>query len=218
MIRIFRNIVLPLILISPFFGLAQQYNFAVYQTADGLQHAEVNFVTQDSKGYIWAATHSGVSQFDGIEFTNYSVDEGLPAGEVISLEEDGSGRMWVSVLGKGVYLIADGHVGEFSANADLPSSEVHSMLFDAENGMWLGTFQGACLVSGDSIKQVISRSEGLAADNIHSVYKADDGSTWFGTFGSGATRMKDGEFWSYNTTNGLVHNYVTGFRKMKPAQ
>lgn len=208
--RLIRNIAFILFLLSPVYGSAQLYNFALFQPDDGLLHAEVNFVIQDTRGYIWAATNSGVSRFDGIEFVNYSVEEGLPAGEVISLMEDEQGRIWASVLGKGVHIIADGRVNEFAQNTRLPSAEVHSMLLDPDHGIWLGTFQGACLINGDSIQQTISSTEGLAADNLHTICKSRDGSIWFGTFGSGVTRMKDGEFWSYNTSNGLVHNYVTG--------
>lgn len=197
-------------MLVPFLGHSQQYNFAVYQPEDGLQHAEVNHVIQDSKGFIWAATHAGVSRFDGIEFTSFSVDEGLPAGEVIALAEDGRGRIWVSILGQGVYLLNAGSVEELKGNANLPSSEVHAMMFNEGEGMWLGTFQGACLIQGDTVSTILTSDDGLAADNLHSIFRSSDGAIWFGTFGSGVSRMKNGEFRSFNTTNGLVHNYVTG--------
>jgi ligand-binding sensor domain-containing protein len=38
---------------------------------DGLPETAVNWILQDSRGFIWLATYAGLSKFDGYKFTNY---------------------------------------------------------------------------------------------------------------------------------------------------
>lgn len=43
-----------------------------YTTESGLSSSLINYLLQDSRGYIWCATEHGLSRFDGLRFTNYS--------------------------------------------------------------------------------------------------------------------------------------------------
>lgn len=196
-----------MLLLAPFWSSAQQYNFRNYGPEDGLVHAEVNQVIQDSRGFIWVATSSGVSQFDGQSFKNFSSENGLSSGSVVALAEDSEGRMWVSVLGKGIDIIDDGTIKHL--DLALPSNEVSAMI-QTDEGMWLGTFQGACLVTGDSILKTLTSEDGLSANNVHSIFQDSKGSIWFGTFGGGISKLHSEGFTSYHVGNGLVNNYVTG--------
>lgn len=195
-------------LLVPFWASAQEYNFRNYGPEDGLVHAEVNQVIQDSQGYIWVATASGVSRFDGHTFENYTSENGLTAGSVVEIAEHPEGQIWVSVLGEGIDIIEDGKVSHL--DLELPSNEVSAFLATDE-GMWIGTFGGACFVKGDSIIQTITSANGLAADNVHSIFEDSRGGLWFGTFGGGVSKMREDGFTNYHVGNGLVNNYITGF-------
>lgn len=35
-------------------------------------------MAQDAQGYLWFGTLGGASRFDGLEFTNYALTDGLP--------------------------------------------------------------------------------------------------------------------------------------------
>jgi len=50
---------------------------------------------QDSNGYIWIGTKGGVSRYDGVDFVNYSVNEGLPDGRIVDINEDENGNIWI---------------------------------------------------------------------------------------------------------------------------
>lgn len=196
-----------ILLLASFWSTAQQYNFRNYGPEDGLVHAEVNQVIQDSQGFIWVATSSGVSQFDGHSFENFSSENGLVSGAVVALAEDSEGRIWVSVLGKGIEIIDDGAISHLELS--FPSNEISAML-QTDEGMWVGTFQGACLVNGDSIVKTLTTEDGLSANNVHSIFQDSKGSIWFGTFGGGISKLHSEGFTSYHVGNGLVNNYVTG--------
>ncbi|MBK9192529.1 MAG: hypothetical protein IPM77_14065 [Crocinitomicaceae bacterium] len=41
------------------------YGFDLYSSENGLAGTTVEDIFQDSKGYVWVATRSGISRFDG---------------------------------------------------------------------------------------------------------------------------------------------------------
>jgi hypothetical protein len=50
----------------------------VYTAADGLAGNEINAILQDSRGFLWIGTDSGLSRFDGTRFVSYPNFHGLP--------------------------------------------------------------------------------------------------------------------------------------------
>lgn len=79
--------------------LSQEPVYVNYTVNEGLAGDVVYDIVQDSQGFIWVATESGVSRFDGIEFQNFSQSDGLPPGEVLKLFADRKGRVWFVTLG-----------------------------------------------------------------------------------------------------------------------
>jgi len=59
-------------------GKAEQLPIRTYTTADGLARDRVYKIVSDPHGFLWFCTYDGLSRFDGYEFVNYSVDDGLP--------------------------------------------------------------------------------------------------------------------------------------------
>ena len=57
---------------------AQQFGFTQYTPKEGLAQSQVRAIAQDAEGYLWFGTLGGASRFDGLRFTNYALQEGLP--------------------------------------------------------------------------------------------------------------------------------------------
>ena len=76
-------------------GVGEFYHL---DTSQGLPNAQVNWIMEDARGYMWFATASGLSRFDGFRFRNFfaSADNELtlPDDNVRRLAEDG-GLLWV---------------------------------------------------------------------------------------------------------------------------
>jgi ligand-binding sensor domain-containing protein len=90
--------------------LAQEYSYTHYDVADGLAGSTVYCMAQDKDGFIWAATETGVSRFDGTHFMNFTMSEGLPDIEVLQLFGDAEGRMWMAPFRKSVCYYYKGHI------------------------------------------------------------------------------------------------------------
>ena len=67
-----------------------------YTVADGLPSNKVYQVLQDPDGILWFATESGLSRFDGVEWTNFSAKDGLHGQDVLNMLLDSRGRLWLA--------------------------------------------------------------------------------------------------------------------------
>ena len=74
---------------------SQDYAYKNYTTKDGLAGNHVYHSVQDKEGYLWFATETGVSRFDGKNFVNFTVEQGLPSNEILKMFVDSKGRVWM---------------------------------------------------------------------------------------------------------------------------
>jgi len=93
--QIIRLGLMLLILMRVHSSLAQQYNYIHYSTKDGLASEVVNHIIQDNDGFLWFATETGLSRFDGKTFKNYTEKDGLPSNEVFGFYLDSQNRLWI---------------------------------------------------------------------------------------------------------------------------
>jgi ligand-binding sensor domain-containing protein len=56
---------------------AQNYTYKHYTVQDGLPQTQIMQLEQDSKGNLWIGTKLGISKFDGKEFENFGIKDGL---------------------------------------------------------------------------------------------------------------------------------------------
>src|SRR5271154_1690457 len=79
------------------FGVAQQYSFRHYGSAEGLQNLAVLSLAQDGLGYVWAGTEGGLYRYDGTRFRLMAASEGLPcATEARNLHVASDGMLWAN--------------------------------------------------------------------------------------------------------------------------
>jgi len=81
-------------------GISEK-NFARYTTAEGMSHNTVVDIAQDSAGYIWIATASGLNRYDGGRFIQFHSDR-----DSLSLAaEELSGMVWLNKSQLAIYTI-----------------------------------------------------------------------------------------------------------------
>ncbi len=74
---------------------AERLPIRAYTIDDGLAGDEINTILQDSRGYLWIGTDTGLSRFDGTRFIEYDSRQGLPSPHVTALLETASGGLLV---------------------------------------------------------------------------------------------------------------------------
>lgn len=113
----------------------QYQTFTNYTIDDGFQ-SMINYdVVQDQRGYIWIATDAGISRFNGKDFKNFGLKEGLEQNEVVSMAPDAEGRIWLNSSGRISYLQNDSIIA-----LDLAKSKDLHWNFNAlsdDKNLWL---------------------------------------------------------------------------------
>src|SRR3954471_8831851 len=78
---------------------AERLPIRVYTANDGLAGDEINTILQDSRGFLWIGTDTGLSHFDGSRFVSYAPLQGLPSPHVTALLETPDGGLLVGTTG-----------------------------------------------------------------------------------------------------------------------
>ncbi|MBL7941432.1 MAG: hypothetical protein JNM00_01615 [Flavobacteriales bacterium] len=142
----FWHILLVLWLLTPAIGLGQTHVFRKYTSDDGLASSLVYRCMQDSRGFIWFGTESGVSRFDGRNFDNFTSESGLADNEVFNIHEDSRGRIWFMTFNGKLSFYHNGKIHNeytdpFLKKAALASSG-SSFFEDSRGNVWIGAYDG----------------------------------------------------------------------------
>ena len=141
-------VVTALLFTAPAVTYAKRLPLRQFTTTEGLAHNRVNAILRDSHGFLWFATPQGLSRFDGHDFVNYGVEQGLRPGTAEDLVEDAQGFYWVATWGGGVYRF-DPHAADperrfvqFRVGEESRADRVHVVRQDSAGRLWLGTLDG----------------------------------------------------------------------------
>ena len=123
---------------------AQTLNFRQLTVNDGLLSSTVYFTYQDSRGFMWFATESGINRYDGSKFESFSIDDGLSEELVCSLERPAEAPD-LSEAEKAALAYADISATNHFAISDETFAELRRFFTEpeiVELGLWVGYFIG----------------------------------------------------------------------------
>ncbi len=160
----FRNsfLLLSLALLAfPNYILAQTTYLPHYTSKNGLASNNCYYILQDKKGFIWIATDAGLSRFDGTNFQNFNIEDGLPDTQILQIKEDRAGRLWFLALNGQLSFLKDGKFYNRNNNKLLKelnsNTVIVSFLEDKKGRIWLGTNSNLIILwDGKSVKKFIS--------------------------------------------------------------
>lgn len=81
------------------YSVGTQYSFLRVDASNGLVNNQTTCIYQDSRGFIWIGTSSGLSRFDGTNFVNYTHNDkdtnSIPDNYIVDIQEDAEGNLWI---------------------------------------------------------------------------------------------------------------------------
>ncbi|GEM_PF-6569282 len=98
---------LPLVLLPLLFNFhlaAQSVYYQNYSETNGLSHNSVFDLFQDSRGFIWVGTNTGLDRFDGSSFQSMTEEDGFTGTLLRRIDEDKHHRVWVLTYFDGVFI------------------------------------------------------------------------------------------------------------------
>jgi ligand-binding sensor domain-containing protein len=157
----------------------------------------------DPAGGFWLATAHGLTRVDRAgATTTFTVREGLPSDDVLSVLLDRAGILWVGT-GKGMARRPPG--GAFERVAAAGQRIVMALRQDREDSVWAATRDGLLRVAGGP-PALIAREDGLPDEHTRALAEDADGNLWVGTEAGGLVRLRNGDAAVYGLAEGLVHD------------
>ncbi len=158
-----------------------------YSMKEGLSHGSVKCLIQDSQGFLWVGTLSGLNKFDGYQFTTYrenpSDANSLTNHWIKCLWEDRQQRLWIGTI-KGLELFDLTTEKFYDPLPDSlnPIKEVHvQKIRERRDGkVWVCTYQGVYLANPQTLamKKFLHFPEEVTGNIFLDIAEAKDGSVW----------------------------------------
>lgn len=126
------------------------YQVTSFEESLGIQNSAINAILQDSKGFMWFGTTTGLYRYDGYDFKVFRKQKGerntLPGNLIFNLSEDQDGKIWIGQP-KEVISCFDPATGVFknyrlqTGDTSGPASNVSMIFIDRANEVWVGLTQ-----------------------------------------------------------------------------
>lgn len=98
---------------------------------------------EDPQGRVWAGTWGGgLARFDGQEWRNFTVADGLPANHVFLLAPAENGQMWVGTSGGLARFDGERVVEVLTTHQGLYADNVFSLAQGDDGSLWVGSYGG----------------------------------------------------------------------------
>ncbi len=174
---------------------------------EGFPPGAVRVLFWDRENNLWFGGSSGlICLKESGALSHFRKSEGLPDNFIRTIFEDSRGQLWVGTMSGLCRRLGDKFVVE--SNAEGGSYEtIFCMLEDREGGIWVGTKEGLSQLQFRPFKSY-TRQNGLAHNNIMSVREDRAGTIWASSWGGGVSRLRNGEFITYNFSNSRLSDVL----------
>ena len=204
-------------LLLPVLAHAEQLPIRIYRTADGLARDDVQSVVADKAGYLWFGTVEGLSRFDGYEFTNYGLNEGLPHASANALLLTRDGGLWIGTS-RGLCRfnpesrLPSGHqFTVYQPSAVRGTQFIIALAEDRDGSIWCGTGAGLFRLRrlSPSLAQFDPADAGQPKVDVVKALLVDrEGALWIGTDYGLYRRGPDAQIQHFTTRSGLPHDSI----------
>ncbi len=196
------------LLVSPVgAAISMPMHFTHLSVDDGLSQNNVQAILQDSVGFMWFATESGLNRYDGYEIKRYhrsrSTPDGLTNDYIWTIVEDEDNNLWLATKGGGV-VRWDRASDTFTSfrhdpanEQTLSSDEIRTLLVNPDGTVWAGT-RDAGLNLLDPETGVVQRfvhdpadGRSLGDNRVFALLRDSLGNVWVGT-DKGVNRLLPG--------------------------
>ncbi|WP_340202062.1 two-component regulator propeller domain-containing protein [Ascidiimonas sp. W6] len=227
----FKKILAFLFILTNFWAVTAQElveKQKVYKTYTKLLDQQVYSIFQDTKGFIWTGTSTGLLKYDGYHFVSYkNIPEdptSISGNWVNSIAEDSLGQLWMAIDGGGISKF-NPLTENFKRYTQTPSDStlisentVFTVFIDSKQRIWAGHRKGIDLYNPkkDQFERVLHPPENNDNKKMYrtgSIAEDLDGKLWLGTGEAGLVcfnpeTLKNEESYVINPKgNKLIYSY-----------
>ncbi|RQW05951.1 MAG: hybrid sensor histidine kinase/response regulator [Calditrichaeota bacterium] len=195
--------------------------------SDGLPNSSVSAVVQDSRGFMWFGTQSGLARYDGYGFTIYLNDpfdsNSLPHNQIQTMFMDENNVLWIGTYnGLSRFDIELGTFTNYPSLDDDASSLSNNVVVaigkDSAGRLWVGTLNG--LNRFNEEEDTFSRfffdkddPRSLPNNTVRAIFNDDNDNLWIGTYG-GLSRWNEikGNFENYSCSEDRIQIKINEYK------
>lgn len=157
---------------------AQWTKYTAENTSNYFKNNNINAIKIDSKGNKWFGTGSGLTKFDGQNWTTFTTVNGLVNNTVNCIAEDALGYLWIGTEG-GVSKYNGKSWTNYTKANGLVNNKVLSIAVDANGYKWFATEGGISKFTG-TYWYKYEYIYGLDEVRATAVEIESNGNIWFG--------------------------------------
>lgn len=181
-------------------------NFQSMTIDDGLSQSLVEYIYQDSYGYMWIGTNDGLNRYNGNEFKVFKNikknDNSISNNMISSLVEDSNKNLWIGTDGglNKMNLIT-GNITRYLVSEEdrrYSNTVVDEIFIDSKGRLWVGTINGLNLYDSENDKFIKVATEHLENKGLQDIVEDHEGNIWIST--------RDGLF-KYNHDKNTVESF-----------
>jgi len=182
---------------STLYSQVRDLKFNYLTIEDGLSHNNIYTIVQDSKGFMWIGTQSGLDKYNGYNINSYfySAEDScsLISSNFGKLMYDSKDRLWIGTYRGGIslYYPLKDEVKQFLHNTDdktsLSGNLIRAMVEDKNGNVWIGTAEsGICMFNDEDNSFTTYLNDqndpnSLAGNNIRGLSADSQGNIWIAT-------------------------------------
>ena len=186
----------------------RDFSFSTYSDKDGLKNPFIIPLFRDNKKKLWIGTlENGFYSYDGTEFKNITVKDGLLSNHICSGTKLKNGNLLFG-SGKGLSIYDGKSFKNIAGRKDgLHGDSVTAVLEDKMGRVWIGGNAGVAIIHNGGIKKITLKS---TVNNFDVWYLFEDsqGYIWIGTYLGGLFRYNP------NDDKGVVEDAIEDMKKL----
>jgi ligand-binding sensor domain-containing protein len=187
----------------------QDGRFTNYSIKDGLFNSAIRGLYADDDGSLWVGTiQGGVNRFKDGKISRQLIAGLSPKAEVRAISRDRHEDLFIATT-EGLFRLQDGKVTKYTTGEGLLSDRVNWLHRDREGDLWIGTDRGLNKYRDGKLSIYQLRNQASSVDTIRALCSDHEGSIWIGFQSEGLGRLRQGQFASFTTKDGLSDDYVS---------
>lgn len=179
----------------------------------------INCIVQDKSERIWVGTQGkGVFYIENKKVYNISSKQGLPDDDVLDLDEDDEGNIWIiTYTGKIIYNLEKNIFKSFNLPAKYNKMPFGCIIYDHNGNIWIGSSGNGVIKFNPKIGKIFHYTiqDGLADNFIYSFDLDNSNRVWVNHSESGVSKYIPspsenikGHFETYSNKNGFPSSGV----------
>ncbi|MBN8652764.1 MAG: hypothetical protein J0L67_15130 [Cytophagales bacterium] len=181
-------------------------------TSIGLPGTARDFL-KDPSGALWIGTSKGLCRYDGGFLEIYSLEQGLPFIDIMSLFRDNKNRIWVGINTGDTYVI-DEKAGTIELLEDIfPANQgsTYKIIQDNEGRIWIPIFgNGVVIYEPETrVARQLNQTNGLPGARNRGIMKDTEGLIWIASLnGVAIVDLKANKLRTLDQRSGLSTNGI----------